>query len=322
MGRVTHASDRVRVIVQFFDVADERHLWGDCYDGEACDVLTLQDRVVGGVLCAIQPSILGDHIERARRGDPATLSGLDIALRSLPDALSWNRSERAVDPLCQAMMLDPDCALAAALAGWCHVRRATPWNSKAVEERTLGNRLADRAGLLAPADPMVLAMRASVAHLAREYAAADALAARAIARDPTCAWAWDRRGWVHEAIERPDDALPFFARVEGIPAPYLDGAESLNGVGTAHFCAGRYREAVVALRKAALVRSGSGALHGQLAACYVQLGDRAAARAELDILRRVLPDVSATQYVDGYPCGFASFKDALANSLTEIGMPA
>jgi hypothetical protein len=45
-------------------------------------------------------------------------------------------------------------------------------------------------------------------------------------------------------------------------------------------------------------------------------------RAQLAILRRVLPDISATQYVDDFPCNFGSFKAALGNSLTAIGMPA
>ncbi len=182
--------------------------------------------------------------------------------------------------------------------------------------------MADRAGILAPADTMVLAIRASVAHLAGEYETAESLAARAVASDPTCAWAWDRLGWIHEATNRPDEALPFFARAERIPAPYLDAAANMDGVGTAHFCAGRYQEAAAVLKTATLVRPGSTGLHGKLAACYVQIGNKTAARAELAKLRRILPDVSAEQYANSYPCGFDGFRSTLANSLTEIGMPA
>ena len=71
-----------------------------------------------------------------------------------------------------------------------------------------------------------------------------------------------------------------------------------------------------------MIRPGSTRLHGKLAACYAQLGDQPAARAELAKLRGILPDVSATQYVSGYPCNLGPFKDVLANSLTSIGMPA
>ena len=69
------------------------------------------------------------------------------------------------------------------------------------------------------------------------------------------------------------------------------------------------------------MRPGSTGLHGKLAACYVQLHDRTAARIELAKLRRILPDVSAGQYVNS-PCDFDSFGNLLANSLTKIGMPA
>jgi tetratricopeptide (TPR) repeat protein len=329
MGRVVPAIGRVRVIVRLIDVEEDRHLWGDSFDGDARDPLTLQDLIVGGVLREVHPRILGEQIERAQRVDPAALTGPELALRALPLALSSNRSgsgnssEDAVELLDHAMTLAPDCGLAVALSGWCHARRANVvWSTRAAQERANAGHLADRAGILAPAEPMVLAIRASVAHLAGEYEASESLATRAVAVDPTCAWGWDRLGWVYETTNRPDDALPFFEKAQCIRVPYLDGAASLDGIGTAYFTVGRYKEAAALLRAAALIRAGSTGLHGKLAACYVQLGDKPAAWAELAKLRAILPGVSATQYVNGYPCSLSAFKDVLANSLTDIGMPA
>jgi hypothetical protein len=60
----------------------------------------------------------------------------------------------------------------------------------------------------------------------------------------------------------------------------------------------------------------SSGLRDKLAACYVRLGDK-----ELQKLFRLLPGVSAQQYVNGHRCAFDSLKNDLANSLTEIGMP-
>lgn len=321
-GRVTYVTGRVRVIVRLIDVEEERHLWGDSFDGEAGDELSFQDLVVDAVRREVQPRILGEQIARAQRADPGALTGPEIALRALPLALSPHGAEHAVEMLHQAMTLSPDYGLAVALMGWCRIRRATAWNKAAAAERAEGSRMADQAGILAPAAPMVLAIRASIAHLAKDFEAAESLAARAVAIDPTCAWGWDRLGWVHESTNRPDSAMPFFARAERIPAPYLDGAASMDGVGTAHFCAGRFREAATVLRTAALVRPGSTGLHGKLAACYVQLGDKAAARAELEKLRRILPDISVEQYVSSYPCSVDSFTGVMASSLSDIGMRA
>ena len=252
MGRVVRAIGRVRVIVRLIDAEEDRHIWGDSFDGDESDALTLQDLVIGGVLREVLLRILGEQIERARRVDPAVLTGFELALRALPLALSPNRSgqvngsDQAADLLGQAMTLAPDCGLAVALSGWCLARSANlTWRTKATQERAKAGHMADRAGILAPADAMVLAIRASIAHLAGEYEAAESLATRAVAIDPTCAWGWDRLGWVHEAANRPDDALPFFARAERFPVPYLDKAASLDGVGTACFTVGRYEVAAV-----------------------------------------------------------------------------
>ena len=252
MGRVVRAIGRVRVIVRLIDAEEDRHIWGDSFDGDESDALTLQDLVVRGVLREVLPRILGEQIELARRVDPAILTGFELALRALPLALSPNRSgqvngsDQAADLLGQAMTLAPDCGLAVALSGWCLARSANlTWSTKATQERAKAGHMADRAGILAPADAMVLAIRASIAHLAGEYEAAESLATRAVAIDPTCAWGWDRLGWVHEAANRPDDALPFFARAERFPVPYLDKAASLDGVGTAYFTVGRYEVAAV-----------------------------------------------------------------------------
>ena len=321
-GRVTHTAGQVRVTIRLVDAENERHVWGDSFDGFIQDARALHDQVVAGVLCEVQPRILGELIGCAQRADLSVLGGSEMTLRALPLALLPNHTEQALVVLGRAMTLTPDCALALGLAGWCHAKRATPWNAQAAEEKAKASRLADRAGILAPADPLVLALRASIAHFEREYEIAESLAARAVAIDPTCAWGWDRLGWVHEATERLDEAMPCFARVERIPAPYLDGAERLDGIATAHITAGRYAEAVPVLRNAIGIRADSSGLHGKLATCYVRIGDKVAGRAELEKLRRLLPGISAQQYVNCYPCAFDSFKDALANSLAEIGMPA
>jgi TolB-like protein/AraC-like DNA-binding protein len=74
MGRIVRAIGRVRVIVRLIDVEEDRHLWGDSFDGDARDALTLQDLIVGGV--SIQPhspdssSHCGRCLWRCRRTVP------------------------------------------------------------------------------------------------------------------------------------------------------------------------------------------------------------------------------------------------------------
>ena len=328
LGRVTRVEEHTRVVVRLVDAEVQCHLWGDSFDGSAADELALQDRIVARLLHEIAPHILGARIDQARLTDPGVLTADQIALRALPLVISPNKagqgpggSRQCAELLDHAMSVSPDCALAVALAGW---RTATTailaWNLHAREDGNEAKRLADQAGILASDDPMVLAIRASIAHLTGEFDAAVTLAARSVAIDPTNALGLDRLGWVHEALARPDDAIPYFARVERLHAPYLDGVAALDGVGTAHFCAGRYDEASVLLKKATLMRLGSTGLHGKLAACYARLGETAAARTQVEMLRRILPDVSVEQYVGSYPCRYELFTGVLANGLVESGM--
>ncbi len=320
-GSVTRASGRVRVVVKLVDASEECHLWGDSFDAYSGEELALLDGAVSCIAREVPSRIFGQQIEQAQRAEPSALGATAIALRALPLALT-PQFEQAFQLTLQAMAIAPDCALAAALAGWCHARRVKDWSVTACEERVAATRLANQAAMLAPADPMVLAIRASVAHLAREFADAEALARRAVALDPSCAWGWDRLGWLYEATNRPGEAMRFFARAERINAPYLDAAAPLDGLGTAHFSTGHYAEAALVLRAATLLRPGSTGLHGKLAACYLQIGEKAMARLELTTLRRIVPGMTATQYANGFPCGFDEFRNRLANSLIEIGMPA
>lgn len=328
LGRVIRVEEHTRVVVRLVDADAQCHLWGDSFDSSAADELALQDRIVARLLHEIAPHILGARIDQARLSDPGVLTAHQIALRALPLVISPSKagqgpsgSRQAAELLDHAMRVSPDCALAVALAGW---RKATTailaWNLRSREDGNEAKRLADQAGILAADDPMVLAIRASIAHLTGEFDAAVTLAARSVAIDPTNALGLDRLGWVHEALSRPDDAIPYFTRVERLHVPYLDGAAALDGVGTAHFCAGRYEEACVLLKSATLIRPGSAGLHGKLAACYARLRETAAARTQVEMLRRILPDVSVEQYVGSYPCRYESFTGVLANCLVKIGM--
>ena len=319
-GRISQTHGRLRVIVRLIDGERTRVLWGDSFDGDAREPFHLHDQVSAGVLTAIRPSILTDEIELARQRDPSVLGARELALRALPLALSWNRTAAALDPLYQAIELDRGSALPTALAGWCHARLAAPWHPQYHEERAKADRLGDLAGVLDAGDPLVLAIRAGIAQLVKEFDDADTLTARALAKDPTCAWAWDRRGWLREATNRHEDAMPIFARIEQIAVPYLDGAESLVGIGTAHFSARSYDKAAHYLRQAAVVRGSSTDIHAKLAASYVQLGELAAGQTAFGVMRRALPDVTARQFVESYPCNFSSFRDVLASSLVDLGM--
>jgi TolB-like protein len=69
-GRVSQAGERLRVIICLLDAANERHLWGDSFDGRTNDLFELQDRVTEGVVLAILPNVRKPRSSAPRESGP------------------------------------------------------------------------------------------------------------------------------------------------------------------------------------------------------------------------------------------------------------
>ena len=82
-GSVRKAGKRVRITGQLIDAQSGAHLWADRFEGTLADVFELQDRVAQGVAGAIEPTLRGAEIERARRKPTESLGAYDLYLRAL-----------------------------------------------------------------------------------------------------------------------------------------------------------------------------------------------------------------------------------------------
>src|SRR5262249_35080518 len=158
-----------------------------------------------------------------------------------------------------------------------------------------------RAGILDPDDSMVLTARCAVHTMAGDFAAADLLLARALARDPRSSWAWERSGWLKTYLGEPDTAIEHFRRaINGDPSG-PSNANRLVGVGSAHFDAGRYHDGAVWMRRALVEHPGTAWVNRTLAVSYVRLDERALALHSLDAFRRYCPDVTVTAVTSSIP---------------------
>jgi AraC-like DNA-binding protein/TolB-like protein len=126
LGRLTQRGERVRVIVRLIDVAADRHVWGDSFDGSANDPFELQDRVVDGVLCGVAANISDAEIARASSKDPKDADARDLALQALPLIFGANvpSARKAISILNRAIELDPASALPVALLASCQAQLA------------------------------------------------------------------------------------------------------------------------------------------------------------------------------------------------------
>jgi tetratricopeptide (TPR) repeat protein len=138
------------------------------------------------------------EISRARDGDRDRATVRDLTMRALPLIMDTTvpGTRKAIAILTPATELDPTNALAVALLAACHAqlqwRYGTPSSAVACIEAM---RLSERAAVLDEGDPLVTAARAATAFWVMRPDDADALAARALAQDPTNTWAWERYGF-------------------------------------------------------------------------------------------------------------------------------
>jgi AraC-like DNA-binding protein/tetratricopeptide (TPR) repeat protein len=310
--------DIIRVVTRLVGADDGRHLWGEIFDGTRDNILAFQTRIVGTVLVATRSAVMAAEIQAAQSRPAESLRDRDLVLRALPLALSPDRYGQSLETFYRAMELNPDNGLAVALAAWCHAQSVTPWNEHADRDRSCALTLAERAGVLDPTDPLVLTARAAVMTMAQDFEAADTLVQRALARDPRCSWAWERRGWLKALTKRSETAIADFEQALRLVGPESDGASSLFGIGTAHWCHRQYDASMIWVDRAAARRPDAPGILAQLAGCHIRLGNSARGHAILDTMMRLHPEVTAGHISEAFwfdkPC------PSVANVLSQAGL--
>ena len=302
-GSVRRVGERVRITAQLVETDTGSHIWSNKIDGAVADLFDLQDRMAAEVAAAIQPSIRRAEIERARKKRPDMLAAYDFIMRALPHLWAHSPADNAaaIALLGQALELDPDYALAAALAAWAHGQQVVyNWTMDFAAEREAAGRLIETAIRTIGDDPTALtALGSAIMMLGRDVPQAAALADRALALDPNHAWAWMRRGWGQIYLGNPEDAIPAFERAMRLSPldPFTFNIQI--GMGLAHFAAGRPQQAIIWAHRALSERPGITWPWRDLATYYAHQGELAAARDALQLFVRHHPDVSLRAIGDG-----------------------
>jgi AraC-like DNA-binding protein/TolB-like protein len=297
LGRLTRDGDRTRVIIRLIDVVADRHIWGDSFDGSANDPFALQDRVVDGVLCGVVASITDAEVERVHSKDPRDRAARDLAMQAWPLILNASvpSALEAISILECAIELDPSDALAVALLACCHTQLFNYQGTPSPLARDAALRLARRAGLLDSSDPLVTTARAMVAAISSEPDEGRALATRALAMDPTSAWAWERNGFARLGSgEHPDRAIADFLRSLQLRGPAWPRGNCFIGVASAHRAAGRPQEAMLWTRKALVENPDAAWLYRELGRAAFAMGDQLGMVQAVDCWRRAQPGVPQT----------------------------
>jgi AraC-like DNA-binding protein len=335
LGRLTRRDERTRVVVRLVDVATDRHLWGDSFDGSANDPFELQDRVVDGVLCGVVAHITGAEIEHTYDKDPADLDARDLALRAMPFIRSASAigSQKALAILKRAVDMDPADAVAVALLAFTQFQLVLYYGTESpATAMDSAARLTLRGLSLDSNDPLVLVACGGVAHWMRRFDAADALLARARAIDPTSAWAWERYGYSLRPClssgvkdggvqlshqEAADHAIAGFQRALQLMAPGISQSNCFHGIASAHIMAGRWEDARVWMHRALADNPNGAWIHRNMFSLAFKVGDQGTMTQSVEHMRRAYPYLTVSYHADNLAAADPLWLEALRNA----GMP-
>ncbi|HZW59341.1 MAG TPA: tetratricopeptide repeat protein [Woeseiaceae bacterium] len=278
-GSVRKVGDRVRITAQLIDARTDTHLWSETFDRRLGDIFAIQEEIAAAVAGRLQLSLLGE-LPRPRTTDPEAYAKY-LQARFLGLQGSAEGYAQAVALLTQVLAVDPNYTYA--------------WDALA------GNYLNQAGKDLRPWDEGY--------RLAREAAE------HALAIDPNFAPAYTRLGWVAllgdndlalaaRHYQRALELAPTNVRARGDAATllkslgrldecvaldeYLVARDPVNAVGHfnlggSYLYAGRYDDAIAALRTSLQLSPNRIGGYYQLGIAQLLAGDAAQA---LDSMQR------------------------------------
>ena len=325
-GSVRKSANQVRITGQLIDAVTGSHIWADRFDGALDDIFELQDRVAASVIGAIEPKLRQSEIERATRKPTESLDAYDLYLRALAQFYRYSeeRVREAIALLRRALAIDPSCAPAAALIGWCWgFQRVQDWGPVSVAEAAEAVRLARLALEVGKDDPDALWMAGNtLSFFAGEHASGASAVDRALILNPNSAHAWMAKGLVSYQQNRSEDAVEAFKRAVRLSPLDPLGYVFTCGLALAHVVARKYKEAVEwadrSLRDAPYFES---ALRNKVAAC-AHLDRVEEARNEIARLIELQPDLTIATFKARYAVTFPpEILDIYVEGYRKAGLP-
>lgn len=290
-GSVRRMADRVRVSVRLIDAETGHQLWADKLDDHVDDLFDLQERIAWEVASRIDSTVERVEMQQAGARPTESLDAYQLCMRGFLLMNQYRRetnSEAAV-LADRAMAIDPDYAMAAALAAFA---RATlfmnGWAEEPAATRSHALELAARAQVLARENEYALSLTAAaLLNAGGDVGLARQLADRAITINPGQAYSLFWGGWAALETGEPALALTRFEHALRISPKSLHRHFILLGLGESLFLLGRFEEAAETLAEPLRCLPHHPQAHALRAASLFRAGRTADARALLPGLEAV-----------------------------------
>jgi TolB-like protein len=302
-GSVRKGGDRVRITVQLNDVTTGSHIWAERYDRSVADVFAVQDEITEAIVAAIEPQLYAAENFRARRKPPDSMDAWDLVMRALSHYWRVTRQDNVVAQalLEKAIAIDPNYGQALGVLATSHTFSAhMGWADMATTVP-----IAERAALAAirsdSEDPWAHHALGCVYLFTRRFEDSLAEFELALRLNPNFSLAQGYYGlalsycgrW-KEADEAAHRALRLSPR-----DPY--SAVYFGIAAYAQFIGRNYDEAIRLSREGIRQRGDFVGAHRVLTAAAGMTGQLDVAKAALQELRRVQPNISLAWITNQMP---------------------
>jgi adenylate cyclase len=317
-GSVRRVGANIRITAQLVDAGSGHHLWAERYDRKQDDIFTVQDQVVSTIVSTLVGRLEAAGAERAARKPPASLAAYDCVLRAGALPFGHPETEAEIHRLYEkAIALDPGYARAYALLAAILIHewfRDMSGSSSALDQAFAS---ASKGVALDEHDSLCQSIVGAV-HLYRQsYDLAEHYYRKALELNPNRPMLLSSLGEFHIYSGKPDEALKCYAEARRLD-PHFDPSWYWPVVGTAHFSARRYDEAIAALSRSPNMPHW---VQAYLAACHALAGrQELAARHASEVLQQ-MPDFSLTRHAAKEPFKHAADREHLIAGLRKAGLP-
>jgi TolB-like protein len=324
-GSVRKSAGRVRITGQLVDTSSGLHLWADRFDGALEDVFDLQDQVTADVVGAIAPKLEQAEIERAKHKPTENLDAYDYYLRGIACVHKWTReaNQEALSHFYRAIELDPNFGAGYGMAARCYSQRKTGgWVTDRKHEMAETKRLARQAVEHGWDDAVALCTAGvSLYYVVGESGDGAALIDRALVLNPNLAAAWLFRAWVKLWLGESEAAIEDASHAMRLSPNDPQAFRMHAAIASAHFMAGRYREALAWAGNALRFKPNDALATTVVAASSAlldQLDDACGAMAHL---REIDPALRISNLRDQLPINRPEHMARWAQGLRKAGLP-
>jgi len=304
-GSVQRSGDRVRVAAQLIDALTGVHLWAERYERDLKDLFALQDEITMKILTAVRVKLTEGEQSSAyskyfkgKQGFDCYLKLMEAAKYSDRRSIEDNNVARRLNE--EAISMCPENPVSYAQLSLVYLTDYMRGNTKSPRD-TLekGYELAKKALAMDDSVPIAHSVLSAFYYYNKEYEKAIAEGERVVALNPSASVSYFTYASALLFACRPEEAIPMFQKA--IRLNPNAAAITFVYLGMALTDAGRFEEAVSAIKKGIQRAPGYIVAHIGLVIAYSFMGREKEARAEAAEVLRIDPKFSLDYFAKTVP---------------------